>query len=106
MKKLERLIQNENGEMSLSDGRKVFSENIIILGKIRTFVEKNPVIDISQVINKRAEEFPHFVPYEANCYIVSDFNPDTQYLRKPNSNEESYSVYAIQFYYLKLSHFC
>lgn len=107
MDKLEKLIQDESGALYRPDGRLIENEDIHPVGKIKTIIEANPCIDVSQIIDKRAEEFPSFVPYNANSYVASDFNPDTQHIRKSNleGGEKFYSVYAIQFYYVHLFKF-
>lgn len=107
MEKLRKLIQDEFGNLYLSDERFIDKDNITPLGKIRTIVEANPCIDVSSIIDKRAKEFPSFVPYGANSYVASDFNPDTQHIRKSNleNDEKFYSVYAIQFYRVQLFKF-
>ena len=108
MEMLERLSQDEFGKLYRSDKQNIPLNDIIPVGKIKTIVEANPCIDISDVINKMSEQNSLFIPYGANSYVASDFNPDTQHLRKSNleGDQKLYSVFAIQFYYLRMFHFC
>ena len=93
MEKLEKLIQNDFGEISRSGGKIVYPEFLMPTGKIKTIVEANPCIDIYRVIDEMAERNSLFIPYGANSYVASDFNPDTQHIRKSNleGDERFYS---------------
>ena len=57
-------------------------------------VFQNPCLDLDGEVQRKAEENPSFVPPNANCYVISEFNSDTQHLRE----NKVYSVHAIQFY--------
>ena len=100
MGKLERLTQVECGEFKLPNGHFLSQCQVWHKGEIKTLVVANPCISISQEIDAMAERKSPFIPEGANSYIVSDFNPDTQHLRRNEAGEEkNYSAYAIQFYY-------
>ena len=100
MEKLERLTQDESSRMfKLPNGNFLRTKDVIFQGKIRTLVVRNPCADISQVIDEMAERDSVFIPKEANSYVVSDFNPATQHIRRNDAGEEkNFSVYAVQFY--------
>ena len=92
MNKLERLTQDEFGYRQ--DGWRVFDGNIRPAGKIITITVPNPCLDISSVIDEFAARDSVLIPKNANAYVASDFNGDTQHLR----DGKPFSVYAIQFY--------
>ena len=99
---LERLTQNEDGDIFRENGIRVnlFRADLIPSGKLRTIVLKNPV-DIKKEIEKYVENYPSSVPEDANSYVASDFNGSTQHIRKDETGKESlYSVFAIQFYHI------
>lgn len=94
MEKLERLMQKEDGEIYALDGERIIGLGLI--GTITTIKVKNPVLDVSSVIDKLTKEGAHFIPHGANAYIVSSFNPDTQFMQ----DGKAYSCYALQFYHI------
>ena len=93
MEKLVRLIQEEGCEGVYLD-RKTPQIRALPTGKIRTLVVQNPCLDLDSEVQRRAKENSSFVPSNANCYVISEFNPDTQHLRE----DKAYSMYAVQFY--------
>ena len=99
MAKLQRLTQDELGRLFRADGSHVFKQDIELVDKIKTLVVQHPCLDISAVIDEMCERNSAFVPRDANSYVASDFNGDTQHVRKnPETNKENvFSVYAIQF---------
>ncbi|MBI2044783.1 hypothetical protein HYT23_01880 [Candidatus Pacearchaeota archaeon] len=104
MAKLERLTQNEYGDLFANDGilnkRSTAADHKVIMpcGKIRTIIFENPV-NIEEEMEKYAENYPASVPKSANAYLVSDFNGGTQKVfRDDNGKEHMLSVYAVQFY--------
>lgn len=99
MKKLERLIQNESGQIFGEDKHHILSRSLIPQGKIRTIVIKNPCLDISSNIDEMIEKEIICFPPQANSYVISDFNGGAQYIKECEGKEEVYSIYAIQFYY-------
>ena len=98
MKKLIRLIQEDGCEGVYLDRKtpqmRALHIRALPSGKIRTLVFQNPCLDLDSEVQRRAEENPLFVPPNANCYVISEFNPDTQHLRE----NKAYSVCAVQFY--------
>ena len=96
MKKLEKLTQNEFGELFFSDDREI-STNVSKRGKIKTLVVEHPCLEISNVITEMFNKKSNFIPERTNAYITSDFSAETQHLKE---NKKFYSVYAIQFYYV------
>lgn len=102
MEKLEKLFQSEEGHVyhkrndSINCDTKMFKQ-----GKIKILVVEHPCVEISDLIDSMAEKDSKFIPNYANAYIVSEYSPDTQFLRKSESGAEKfYSVYAIQFYHV------
>lgn len=102
MDKLEKLIQDEGGRLYRKDNTLIRQGYAFPRGKITTLVVANPCIDISSVIDEMVERKSLFIPKDANSYLASDFSGDTQHLRKSNleGDEKSYSVFAVQFYYV------
>ena len=100
MDKLEKLTQDESGILHRADGRELHPQCAVPKGKITTIVESNPC-DIDGVIAGMAERDSVVIPKGANAYVASDWNPDTQHLRKSNLEGDGkfYSVFAVQFYY-------
>jgi hypothetical protein len=100
MDKLERLIQDEFGNVCKSNNFIIDKDKIVFVDKIKTIVIKNPVLEISNEIDKMAENNSECIPKYANSYIASEFNPDTQHLRKSKDRKSGnfYSAYAIQFF--------
>ena len=88
---IERLIQ-DNGYLKKKDGTPIYGERQV--GIITTLTVKNPVVDIETEINDLVARNSIIIPSDANAYVASTFNGDTQFVR-----EEKYiSVYALQFY--------
>jgi len=92
-KPLVRLIQEEHCVGVYLD-KKTPPVRAIPKEKIRTLVVKNPCLDLHEEVQRRAKENSTFIPSNANCYVISEFNPDTQHQKEG----KMYSVYAIQFY--------
>ncbi len=101
MNKLEKLTQDESGRLHRKNGDILNSKYLSLEGKIKTLVVANPGIDVSNEITKMAEAKSLFIPKGANAYVVSEFNPDTQHLRKSDleGHEKLYSVFAVHFYF-------
>ncbi|GEM_PF-3482931 len=91
---LERLTQDEDGTIKSQDGEPINTYHSWPVGKLITHVVENPCLDVSQVVDEMIERNSPLVPRDANAYVVSDFNPDTQAIR----NRRTTSVYAVQFY--------
>lgn len=102
MEKLEKLTQEDNGKILDKEGHEITQKFLFQVGKIRTLVVANPILDVSKEIDKMAEQNSCFIPQGANAYVASDWNPDTQHLRKTDleEHEKLYSVFAVQFYYI------
>jgi len=98
MEKLVELTQNKDGELFRKNNQPLLKDDFRCLGKLKTFVVENPCIDVSNEIDKRVGS--NFIPEYANAYVVSDFNPDAQGIRKTENDEKIFSVYAVQFYYV------
>ncbi len=96
MKSLTRLIQDEEGVISYK-GQFIEKYKLKIVGKLTTLLIKNPCLDIQSEIDELTEIDSFLIPKNANSYISSEFNPDTQHTRLSGN----YSVYALQFYYLE-----
>lgn len=101
MEKLEKLIQDGEAGIFYPNGNIIYSKEITPLGKIKTIVVKNPC-NIKEHIDELTARDSTIIPKNANAYLVSDWNPDTQHIRKDDSKNkgEIYSVFAIQFYYV------
>jgi len=98
MKKLERLTQDESGcGYQIKDNQYRFQ--LIPLEKLITFVVQNPSdsIELDKKVHEIAEGI-RFISQTANAYAVSEFNPDTQHIRKVGGVDKIFSVYAVQFY--------
>jgi len=100
--KLEKIIIDEKGEFNIKSKGNISNWNLVPIGLPITFLlhnSENP----DEVINKWSENKMAIIPKYANCYALSEFNGSTQHLRKKENedNEQIYSVYAVQFYYLK-----
>lgn len=102
MRCLEKLTQDEFGTIHRGNGEQLPHLYVLPVGKIRTLVVANPVLDISDSIHALAENYPSSIPLEANAYVASDFSGDTQHLRKSTleGNEKFYCVFAVQFYFI------
>jgi hypothetical protein len=100
MATLEKLTQDESGELHRANGETIRAGYVHHVGKIRTLVVANPCLDISTEIDKMIQDYPLSIPRDANAYVVSDFSGDTQHLRKSDleGDKKFYSVFAIQFY--------
>ena len=97
MKNLEQLAQDDGGFPYKADetsGRAGERSGALLVGKPITIVVKNSCLDIRHVLDEMAERDSTLIPDVANAYVASDFNCDTQHLRRG----KAYSVYAIQFY--------
>jgi len=92
MKKLQKLVQKEFGNLQKQDGTPIRDE--IRVGQLRTLKVQNPILNISSVINELAGRSFILIPKEANAYVSSDFNFGTQFIK----HKKAYSVYALQFY--------
>lgn len=97
MKKLERLTENEFGHICKGDSVLVIGKDVFSVSKTKTLTVKHPCLDISDEINKLAENDSPFIPKRANSYIASDYNQDTQHNQ---INRKIYSVFAVKFYKL------
>ena len=101
---LEKLTQDELGKFFHSDGREISFADLIPVGKIRTIVYEN-FLNISEILEEKAKRYPSFIPYGADSYIVSEFNCDSQHIKKDSKGKEkAYSVFAIQFYHIRRFH--
>lgn len=100
MNTLERLMQDEDGYIERKDGTAVSEMELIRMGQLKTIVVQNPCADIGEVLNKMAERNSSLIPNYANAYVASDFDGDTQHVRRDSEtgSKKMYSVYAVQFY--------
>ena len=106
-KKLQKLLQVPWGELYFDNGPKINLEDRIPplnsrqIDRIKTLVVRNPCLEIGAVIDEMVQQGSAFIPKSANAYVVSDFNGDTQQVRKDEEGREHmFSVYAVQFYYV------
>jgi hypothetical protein len=98
MDKLERLMQDEFGNVCKSNNFIIDKNKIVFVDNIKTLSVKDPVLDISTVMDKMAENNSNIIPKYANSYIASEFNPDTLLISETGEGKNLYSVYAIQFF--------
>jgi hypothetical protein len=99
MKKLERLTQDRFGHIYNNEGEIINNSDLYMEGQIKTIVIEHPCLSISEKIEKMAENGSSFIPENANCYIASEFNPETQHVKeKECGTKKFYSVHAVQFY--------
>lgn len=98
MANLEKLTQDAEGSISRIDESYISQRVIYRRGKMQTLVLQNPESPDSFI--KNLSDDSAFIPSRANAYLASEFNPDTQHIRKPKEDkrEKIFSVYAIQFY--------
>lgn len=98
MAKLERLTENEFGHICKGDRVLVIGKDVFSVSKTKTLRVEYP-LDISEKIDKMAENSSSFIPKRANSYVASDYNPDTQHIQRNGDNTgEVYSVFAVKFY--------
>jgi len=97
MEKLEKLTQGEFGLIRPPYYGSAPVDNAYVVDKIKTITVQHPS-DISSAIDEMAERDSVLIPKDANAYVASDFNPETQHIRKTENGEVFCSVYAIQFY--------
>ena len=96
MKKLEYITEDveefENSTLKRTkNGSEGYVNHYVKQGKIITVKVPNPIIDPSSVIDYISRSS---IPKMANAFVVSDFNPDTQFIE----NGKQYSAYAVLFY--------
>ncbi len=94
-RKLEKLTQDEDGVLHGSNGEKCFPVPPIPIGPLTTLLVQN-LISVDSAIETSVKEKSGTVPVDANAYLASDFNRDTQFIR----NKKMFSVYAVQFYHI------
>lgn len=93
------LTEDEIGDICRKGKPLSMWEEIQPIGKLSTLVIKNPCLDLSYEVNRLAEQGSPVIPKYANSYVISDFNPATQHIKKDQNDAESfYSVYAVKFY--------
>lgn len=102
MKKLERLSQDAMGFLHQAD-KTLLAEGeitrVLRTGKPIPILVQNPCLDLRKVLDEMAEQDSVSIPKDANAYVASDFNSDTQHIRGDDTGIGKYfSVYAIQFY--------
>jgi len=85
-----RLIQDDDGVLYTFDGRLI--TEFTAKGKLKTIRVQNPA-SLDSIV-KDIEKYCSSIPKYANAVLVSDFNPDTQFVK----DEKAFSCYAIQFY--------
>ncbi len=98
MDKLEKLTQNNSGILHRSNGEKIPPQNAVTKGKIKTIVDSSPY-NIDELIKAMTKKDSIIIPEGANAYVVSDWNPDTQFIKKTDFGSFFRSVFAVQFYY-------
>ena len=96
MKKLVKLTQDEQGNLFMADGSKI--QRVFHEDKIRTLVIRNAE-GLEACIDALCARNSVLIPKYANCYYASEFNGDTQHIRKNSKTGEEtmFSVYAVQF---------
>ena len=95
VQKLERLVQRD-GDSALYTGNGAHVLDELRVGSMITIKVQNPLVDLSFVIDDLAKEGRNVIPRGANAYLVSLFNPDTQFIQ----DGKAYSCYALQFYHI------
>ncbi len=101
MEQLERLTQGAFGDLHRADGTSLRKEQVEGVGRITTIVVPNPEINAASVIDGLAQRDSPLIPPRANAYVISDFNGDTQHIRKDDAGQERmYATYAVQFYWV------
>ena len=103
MARLEKLTQNEQGQIYSKNSGPLDKNDLLPVGKLQTLVVRDPVIDLGILLG--GPNFDAFlekpeIHWMATAYLASEFNQNTQQFRLIEGKSETYSVYAVQFYHI------
>ena len=95
-----RVVQKSDGSFYFKCnegyGYPITNNRLKIISQLETIKVKNPVINLDSIVQDLVKNNSSIIPKEANAYIISNFNSDTQFIVEG----KAYSCYALQFYKL------